>query len=84
MSPPYPVADFSISVETRLPDLNFSSSPALQRLPPRSYPGEARLPLHAEPLRPGLRRGGGHGRLRGRELQREYCASCQTDAIQAG
>lgn len=64
-----------ISEEPCHTDLDLPSSSALLHLPPCSYHGEARVPLHAEQGWPGLRRGGSHGRVRGRKLQREYCTS---------
>lgn len=68
-------------------DLDLSSSSAVLHLPPCSRPGEARLPLHAEQVWPGVRRSGGSGRLCGWKLQREYCTSCSLaldgDALQA-
>lgn len=72
----FPSSRSSVSEESRGTDLDLSSSPALLHLPPCSYSGEARLPLHAEQVWHGVRRGCSLWCVRGWKLQREYCASC--------
>lgn len=72
----FPCSRSSVSEESRGTDLDLSPSSALLHLPPCSYPGEAYMPLHAEQVWPGVRRGGSLRRVRGWKLQCEYFTSC--------
>lgn len=72
----FPCSRSSVSEESHGTDLDLSPSSALLHLPPCSYPGEAYMPLHAEQVWPGVRRGGSLRRVRGWKLQCEYFTSC--------